>query len=286
MARRRVVDWRKAAQKYRMKPWPVKLTWFGILGSVDDFGLCVWSPLGIGQVFMEKEINERKLSIASIERIMESFTQGADPEIAAWEFDGQRYLAVRKHQDYQHVQMPGNADCPCPPQAVLQRLSDKTRDLIMNNLQKFTSYSPTDLQKTLPLSGGQHFCEVEVEVERRLKGKEVEDESMQAATLACSSSENGQHHKACMDCYHEEFQKLTGEKPRITAKEGALLKQTLAGYKEGDTWQKVRAVICYGVSHRDVWIQGNPPSLAVILSTTVFNSILGKLALAWKEKHA
>jgi hypothetical protein len=141
MARRRVIDWKKASRSLKRKPWVEKLTWFGILGSVDDFGLCYWSPVQVGQMFMEEELNGRRVSVKSIEACMETFATGRDPRIVTWTVDGQRFLAVRKHQDYQRVRLPSNADCPCPPGSVLQKLSEPTRILIADNLQKFTSFT-------------------------------------------------------------------------------------------------------------------------------------------------
>ncbi len=146
MARRRVVDWKKLSQKFRRKGWQYTLTWEGILGCVDDFGLCLWSPLTIGSLLMEKEINDRKIAIVQVERIMEEFATGTDPQILTWESSGDRYLAVTKHQPYQRVRQPGNADCPCPPPEILRSLAPATRTLITENLQKFTTVESRDLQ--------------------------------------------------------------------------------------------------------------------------------------------
>jgi hypothetical protein len=77
MARRRVIDWKKSSRSLKRKSWVEKLTWFGLLGSVDDFGLCYWSPVQIGQMFMEEELNGRKVSVKSIEACIPGSSTGS-----------------------------------------------------------------------------------------------------------------------------------------------------------------------------------------------------------------
>ena len=171
MARRRVIDWTKVrrylknrAYKLKRRPrplgWPVKLTWFGILASGDDFGLGDWSPSDIATVFMAEELDAGEITVSEVGEIMERFTQGDDPSVVTWENedDERTFFALTKWQNYQRTRSPSNADCPCPPPEIFAKLSSSTQRVIRENREKFTSV-PEGL-----------FCaEVEEEVE-------VEDE--------------------------------------------------------------------------------------------------------------
>lgn len=232
MARRRVIDWKKASRSLKRKPWVEKLTWFGILGSVDDFGLCYWSPVQIGQLFMEEELNGRRVSVKSIEACMETFATGRDPRIVTWTVDGQRFLAVRKHQDYQRVRLPSNADCPCPPESVLHKLSEPTRILIADNLQKFTSFTDDEFA---PEAEEEVEAEQEVEAEHEVEG-ELEGEAevntasarerakpTKRATRASNPENSGDDaRQAAIDYFFGRLQRHTGlERPVFSGGQAA-----------------------------------------------------------------
>lgn len=249
MARRRVIDWKKASRSLKRKPWVEKLTWFGILGSVDDFGLCYWSPVQIGQMFMEEEINARKVSVKSIEACMESFATGRDPRIVTWSVEGQRFLAVRKHQDYQRVRLPSNADCPCPPRSVLQKLSEPTRTLITGNLQKFTSFSGNEFAPESE-EEGEEEGELEGEAEgRTASAREKAKPTKRAKQSAGPREALADAQQAAIDYFLGRLQRHTGlERPVFSGGQAArFFSQRL---KAGDTLDDFRETVDEFFDHR------------------------------------
>ena len=207
MARRRVADWKKLSQRFRHTTHEVKLVWFGVLGSVDDYGLCSWSPLQIGQMFLETEINSRKLSVRRVEDVLASFATGRDPQIIRYEHEGQQYLAVVKHQDYQRVNKPANADCPCPAAQMMTQISPRTRRLVRGNIAKFTSFCDGSAREFLA-----KYSELfAAEDERRLKGKEeeVEEDAEEPDSRAESGCPFCRHPtKGPLQHYHDEAKRV------------------------------------------------------------------------------
>jgi len=157
MARRRFADWEKLAQSFRGRPGHVKLTWFGLLATVDLFGLAHWSPLQVGSVFLEADIDAGKVSVKQVAATMESFCEGDDPELVSWEQQGQRYLAMPKQQDYQGFGLLADALCPFPPEQTFWRLSAATRGLLCAGLAmgRFTSVAEREFTDLLLLYGKQ-----------------------------------------------------------------------------------------------------------------------------------
>lgn len=249
-------------------PWHAKLIWFGILASVDDFGLCEWSPLRIGQVFMEEEINKRQISVKTIEETMDGFANLEDPPILTWSNDGFRYIATVKHQDYQRVNGPSNADCPFPPRETFVKLSGKTQALLCKGFAKFTSYTEPDIRDFLAKAG-------DIEEEGEL---ELEDELEIALRAA---------HSRIKDLYSNLYRGRTGEKPLMTAPDFSLLKTRLhevaTDVPPKEAEQKVTAVIRHALSgdYRD--FQSNLPPLQTVLSKYHWNRIVSGLAIGAKR---
>lgn len=253
MARRRVIDWKKASRSLKRKPWVEKLTWFAILGSVDDFGLCYWSPVQIGQMFMEEEINARKVSVKSIEACMESFAAGRDPRIVTWTVEGQRFLAVRKHQDYQRVRLPSNADCPCPPRSVLQKLSEPTRTLITGNLHKFTSFTDNESPPESEEEGeeeGELEAELEGEAEARTASARGKAKPTKRAEQSAGPKEAlANDRQAAIDYFFGRLQRHTGlERPVFSG--GQAARFFSSRLKAGDTPDDFKETIDEFFDHR------------------------------------
>ncbi len=174
MARRRVIDWKKVRAflrkrgfllRRKRKPlgWPVSLTWFGILACADDFGMGEWSVTDIAMHFMEKELAADEINLREVGEIMETFTRGEDPSVITWEHDGRTLFVLPKHQNYQNVHSPQNADTPFPPRDVFTKLSPRMRRHFNKNFTKFTTFCD-------PLFRPEVEVEIEVEVEGEEEG--------------------------------------------------------------------------------------------------------------------
>ena len=255
MARRRVIDWDKVSRFLKGRRWHEKLTFFGMLKAVDDFGLAAWSPLQIGQAFMEEELNGRKVSLKAIEEAMQSFASGEDPSLLTYSHNGQTFYAMAKHQDYQNVHSPGNANCPSPPREVFTKLSEKTRGLICQHFDKFT----TNL-----------YPEVEVEVE-----EEVEEEKYLRSA-----------HKRLRDLYSSLFHDRTDEQPHMGNPDFATLKRLLKAEAKKDgadaAEKKVDHVIRHVMAGKYRPFSESIPPLATILSRYHWTKIVSACGLEAK----
>jgi hypothetical protein len=171
MARRRVIDWKKLSKKLRKKPFVYRDLFKGIFACADDYGLCLLSILDIARVFLSYELDHGQVTLKKCETTLEEILSDPDPTFITWETGGEKYIAIIKWQDYQHVRHAGNADCPCPTEETLSLLSELSRKLITENLQKFTSFSDSKLQNLDHLKHTKKPLEVEEEDEEEVEGE-------------------------------------------------------------------------------------------------------------------
>jgi len=280
VARRRIIDWIKVGRFLRKVPWHGKLTFFGMLASVDDFGLSEWSPLRVGQMFMELELNGKRMTVTAVEAHMEYFANLPDPAVITWEYAGFRYFAMRKHQDYQHVAGPRDAECPFPPRELFTKLSGKTQALMCKHFAKFTTWTEPDIRDFLAKTG-----DIEYEYECESESETEEEKALKGA------------HSRIKDLYSNLYVGRTGERPLMTAPDFSLLRTRLHeackdardNQGKGDesakvAEKKVTMVVRHALSgdYRD--FEANLPSLQTVLGKYHWNRIVSGLAMRSRGK--
>jgi len=272
MARRRVIDWKKvrnflAKRRVRLKRrqqrlgWPVKLTWFAILATADDYGMGDWSPADIAMTFMAEELDIHEITVAEVAEIMVTFTKGPDPSVVVWEHEGRPYFALPKSQDYQRVHSPANADCPCPPPQILAKLSPKTQRHIRESLAKFTSV-PEGVFRLEEEEEGEEEGEEEITPRskagdvpsprsRKSKGQKEATCSFCAEPREVEDESVAPVHRLLQD-YHDAYRAEHSKCPTLSTKDcagaGAVFKRLL---KAGHGIAEIRAVIRHGLQSED-----------------------------------
>lgn len=233
-------DLEKESQRFSARDGREYLVWSGIKKRADCFGLQTYDVLEVALAFLKWELTNKKVSLPWVEACLERFLAEPDPMILAYEFNGERFLAVRKWQDYQRNQHPANANCPVPPPETLRNLSKLTRGLITETLQKFSSNIPLDVD-----------VEEEKEVERPESGN-PETGKLLPTCAFCRKPTN-----SLLQRIHDEYRKRFPDQPCLVIVPGRDNKRLKSLLDTGRTADRIALV--YAVALRldppDAWLE-------------------------------
>jgi hypothetical protein len=259
---KRLIDGRKLYNE----PWD-SITrdvfyWLLAVGA-DSLGMQPERPATIGEALGLK--TSQVLSALSV------LTSSDKPCIIRYQDNGRTFLVFRKWQDYQHMSFKVEPTCPQPPDDILERLSDKTSQLLVS------SYSVTDEESTGLARAHGTLVSVPTITPVSTK-KNSAAKSPQPALPGCSWCNNPTSWESdsppsqrIMQAYHDGYRarQTNGKEPEcpVIGKDSARAWRDLKAMLDaGKTDERVRDVILHGLKSENEWIIGQGYSLVAILS--------------------